>query len=399
MIKSYICVFLSSLIISVLLSCNRDNNARNKHVKGSEEIEHIIIDLDKNIQVSFDSLISKVEFIKLETNDQNIIGRISQVFFVDSSIIVVDSENTKSITVFDSKGKFKHKIGNIGNGPEEFVEISNVTIVPEKNLVCVLDRPQRKILYFDLEGRFRYYERQPFMLKCFEYIDAEYKAFNVIAMYDHAYGKNRGNALLVTDSINQIIYSAVEDTYKPDFNYIIKEPLRKYSGQVFFSSNLTDSIYVIENDKIIPKYYIDIRTNPMPILNKKQITNKTLYNYMERSFLFNGDFVELNDFTLVNILTPWSYPFALYSHKHKEVFLTSGEFTHPLYPFFKYEAIARYKENGLVFPIDSYILIDEKKALYKTQGYEAILDDLFKELDADSNPVLFVYHMNTNLGD
>lgn len=51
-----------------------------------------------------------------------------------------------------------------------------------------------------------------------------------------------------------------------------------------------------------------------------------------------------------------------------------------------------------MFPIDSYILIDEKKALYKTQGYEAILDDLFKELDADSNPVLFVYHMNTNLG-
>lgn len=145
--KNNSALHLTLFLFATILVFSCTNKKTNLNLASSEEIEHIIIDLDKNIQVSFDSLISKVEFIKLETNDQNIIGRISQVFFVDSSIIVVDSENTKSITVFDSKGKFKHKIGNIGNGPEEFVEISNVTIVPEKNLVCVLDRPQRKIFY------------------------------------------------------------------------------------------------------------------------------------------------------------------------------------------------------------------------------------------------------------
>ena len=396
MIKSYIFKLSFLLIVSILISCNSDVNKKSQYINGFEKIEHIIIDLDKNIQVSFDSLISKVEFIKLETNDQNIIGRISQVFFVDSSIIVVDSENAKLISVFDSKGKFKHKIGNIGNGPEEFVEISNVTIVPEKNLVCVLDRPQKKILYFDLNGSFIYYERQHFMMQYFEYVDVHHKAFNVIAMYDHVYGKNKGNALLVTDSTNQIIHSACKDTYGHEFMFVMRRPLRKYGDTVFFSSNYTDSIYIVEKDRVVPKYYIDIRTNPMP---KQKLTDDLFIDYKDKYYRFIGDYVELKDFTLVNISTPWSYPFALYSHKHKEVFLTSGEFTHPLHPFFKYEAIARCKENGLVFPVDSYILIDEKKALYKTQGYEAILDDLFKELDADSNPVLFVFHMNTNLGD
>lgn len=396
MIKSYSYIFSLQLFICVFISCN---NAVNKANMSTEKIEHITIDIDKNAQVPFDSLITNFEFIKLETNDQNMIGRISQVLFVDSSIIVIDSENAQSINVFDSNGKFKNKIGRIGNGPEEFAEISNVIIVPEKNLICVLDRPQKKILYFDLDGCFIYYERQPFMLDYFEYIDTEHKAFNAIAMYDYAYGSNRGNALLVTDSTNKIINSACEDTYRPDFNFNIKRPLRKYGDQVFFSSNLTDSIYIVEKNRVTPKYYIDIKTNPMPKLNRKKLTNKILYDYMDKHFFYNGDFAELKDFTLVNISTPWSYPFALYSHKHKEVFLTTGEFAHPLYPFFKYEPIARFQDNGLVFPIDSYILLDEKEALYKTRGYEAILDDLFEELDVDSNPVLFIYHMNTNLGN
>lgn len=389
-------VVLCLLIIIILFSCKKETN---KSRISETEIENITIDLDNNIQVAYDSLIERVEFIKLETTEDNLIGQISQVFFIDSLIIVVDSENAKSISVFEINGKFKNTIGEIGNGPEEFVEISNVVIVPNSNLLTVLDRPQKKILYYSLDGTFVKYERQPFMLNYFEFLDSGHKAFNTISMFDYAYGRNRGKSLIVTDSTNEIIYGAFDDTYRDDFHYVINRPLRKYGQQVFFSTNLTDSIYIVQNDKIIPKYYIDIKNNSMPNLNDKGLTTDELYNFMDTRFFYNGDFIELEDFTFVNIATPWSYPFAVYHHEKQEVFLASGKFDNPLYSFFENAPIARYKKNGIVFIVSPYILIDFKKALYENnRNYKKILDELFKDVELDSNPILFIYYLNPNLG-
>lgn len=46
------------------------------------------------------------------------------------------------------------------------------------------------------------------------------------------------------------------------------------------------------------------------------------------------------------------------------------------------------------------LLIDFKKALYENnRNYKKILDELFKDVELDSNPILFIYYLNPNLGD
>ncbi len=364
----------------------------------NDTTENIVIDLDRNTKLPYDSLFAKIEFIKLETNEQNLIGRISQILFVDSLIVIVDSENTKSINIFDLEGKWKCGVGLTGNGPDEYVEISNVVIVPEKKWICILDRPQKKILYFDLNGKFISSERQSFMLDYFEYIDVNHKAFNVIGMYDYAYGNHKGNALIVTGLTDNILYGAFKDTYHVDFDFVINRPLKKFSEQVYFSPNFSDSIFIVENDKVIPKYYIDIRTNGISKSDKKNLTNKKLYDLRSRCFYFNGDFIETNDFTFINIATPWGYPFAIYSHEIHDVFLTTGEFTNPLYTFCTSEPIARFKENEVVFPVDAYVIYNSKDALYTIKEYKSVLDELYKDLDVNSNPILLICQININLG-
>ena len=393
--KQHVYILMSFSLLFILFSCNKTirNNA-----EFEAQVKNIIVDLNRNPQLPYDSLISKAVFIKLETNKQNTIGQISQILFVDSLIVVVDSESAQSINIFDLEGRWKCKVGSIGSGPEEFIEISNVVIVPERKWICILDRPQKKILYFDLAGQFISYERQSFMLNYFEYIDTDHKAFNVIGMYDYAYGKNRGNALIVTNSTNNILYGEFNDTYQIDFDFVINRPLRKFADKVFFTPNMTDSIFIVERDKIVPKYYIDIKTNGMPRLSNKTLTNKKLDDYMKRFFFFNGDFIELKDFTFLNIATPWSYPFAIYSHEKQDVYLTSGEFTNPLFAFCQFAPMARYQENGIVYPVDPYMLYNSKDEFYKMKAFKTLLDELYEGLDLNSNPVLFIYHLNTNLG-
>lgn len=58
-----------------------------------------------------------------------------------------------------------------------------------------------------------------------------------------------------------------------------------------FGPNLSTSIYKVEIDKVVPRYFIDIRTKEMPGLNKKTLTNKTLEDYHKRSFYSNDDFI------------------------------------------------------------------------------------------------------------
>lgn len=154
----------------------------------------------------------------------------------------------------------------------------------------------------------------------------------------------------------------------------------------------------MKNDKIIPKYFIDIK-NSISKIDKNKLTDEILNNLMQSHFLFIGDFIELNDFTFINIYTPWSYPFAIYSHNNKEVFLTSGEYDNPLYLFCRDAPIARYADNGIVFTVDSYILLETKKSLYNNhKSYKRVLDDLYFDLKLESNPILFVYHLNKDLG-
>jgi hypothetical protein len=134
----------------------------------------------------------------------------------------------------------------------------------------------------------------------------------------------------------------------------------------------------------------------MPDL-KDDITDEQFHEYFKKYFFFNGDFIEMKDFTYINIATPWGYPGIIYSHKRKETFLSSGNGNHPLFAFLNTAPKAGYKDNIIVIDVQSYIIHACKQDLYKNKKHADLIDSLFENLDEDSNPVLFLYHLNTNL--
>ena len=109
-------ILLLFILVVFFSSCKK--NSRNF----SKEIEAIssLINIEKTVEVhidldndclSFDSLMNKVNYVKLETTGDNLIGKISQLLFVDDKIIVVDASRSKTITVYDEKGHYLYKRG------------------------------------------------------------------------------------------------------------------------------------------------------------------------------------------------------------------------------------------------------------------------------------------------
>jgi hypothetical protein len=357
--------------------------------------EEIIIDAKNSKQLTFDSLIQTMNFIKLETTEDNLIGKISQILFTDSLIIIVDGRLSRSIQVFAIDGAFKYRIGAIGAGPDEYINLTNVCLVPQANQLSVLDGPQKKILYYTLEGKYVSSERTPFMLYYFEYLESGSKAFEVSNMRDPMVGQYKNCPLIVTDIKNNILYGACHDYSSEKFNFTMNRPLRKIQKDVYFSPNFTNNIFLVQDTSVTAKYHINIKENGMPPLNS-DITNELFEEYCKKYFYFNGDFIELADYTYVNILTPWGNQCAVYSHEKRETYLSLGSGNHPFYTFLNDSPKARFKENTIVIDVDAYDLITQKEYLYKGGKFKVLLDSLFENITEDSNPVLFFYNLNIN---
>jgi hypothetical protein len=360
--------------------------------------EEILIDMRHQTELSLDSIVKKVECIKLETTNKSIIGKVSQILFTNNSIIVVDGESAMTINVFDVKGKFKYQIGQRGKGPGEYVEISNVSIEPRRNRIAVLDRMQNKVIYYAMNGDYDYSERTPFMLNYFEYLKNGFKAYYKYGMEDPRLGKFKYNPLIVTNPQNKIVYGDCDDLYEPNhFTYTMHRPLRKFSDEVYFSSNFSNTIYQVTDKMIVPKYHINIAWNAMPIINE-QTTNKLFSEYCSRYIIFNGDIVELKDLSYINLMTPTGYPFVVYSHAKKKTFFSTDRGSHPLFPFIEGKApLARYKDNAVVFDVSAYQLLMNKEKLYKSLSAKGLLDDLYNGLTENSNPVLIICHLNKDI--
>ena len=385
-------IYVIIVLLPFFCSC-RPNESRVK--VDISKLEEIIIDPKKGIALPMDSLIKNIFFVKLETKGDNLIGKISQILFVNDLLFVVDNESSKSINVFGMKGDFKYKISHIGNGPGEYVEISNVCIVPGKEQIAILDRPQSRIIYYKYDGQYVSMEEIPFINDYFEYLESGNKAYEIYGMNDPKLGNNKQNSLIVADSTNNLIYSFFKDIYKPEFHYTKNRTLRKFQGNVYYSPNITDTIYLVKDSTVEAKYHINIAEKN--VTDMKFETSEQFNDLLNDNYFFNGDFIELKDFTYINVMTPWGYPSAVYVHSKKKVFLNSGVGNHPFFNFLTNEPKARYNENCIVFDVQSYIILASKDKLYGNKKSDPLLDPLFDNLTEDSNPVLFFFHLNENL--
>lgn len=65
-----------------------DNSVPIASMISHQKFVEVNIDLNKDC-LPFDSLMTKVNYVKLETTGDNLVGGISQILFVDDKIIVV----------------------------------------------------------------------------------------------------------------------------------------------------------------------------------------------------------------------------------------------------------------------------------------------------------------------
>jgi len=143
------CSAFAAILITVL-SCT-DKTAEEKNAT------HIDIAgaLGKGRIVPLSEIAEDVTIIPLETADSILVGDISGtrnfISYEYDHIYLIDK--TRTIWIFDKKGKFVRKFNRYGRGPEEFPEVSGFEVEPETGNIVVF-ASTGKFYEYSKEGSF-----------------------------------------------------------------------------------------------------------------------------------------------------------------------------------------------------------------------------------------------------
>ncbi|MDR2147845.1 MAG: 6-bladed beta-propeller [Tannerella sp.] len=366
---------------------------------GDSLLVEINFDYETNC-MQLDSLFDDVFFVKLETTEESLIGRISQILFTRDRIIVVDQDIAKNILVFDRSGKFLNSVGSIGQGPEEYTAIQHVALTPDSTMIAVKSYTQEIKLY-TLDGKFVKNLKMKYNNYVFEFLSEQ------IIVLENSSGGNQIDEnnpgyrprLLVSDMSGQILYSAFQSYYKKSFTYTTTFPIQKYGQKVFYNPPYTDTVFCLTPEGIYSQYVFNMKGVVPPVMDEN-MTDKELKNFLNRYYYFNGEFIDLENSVYVRFWAarnPWGQ-FVLYSKKQEKAFCCNSSFSDPIF-FFYDTPNTRYEDNYLVTNRYAYDIMNMQEDVYRwanTQSEEKRkpIEVLYKDLTEDDNPVLFFFRVN-----
>lgn len=219
--------------------------------------------LENKQVVGLSQVASKVEYVKLETTNDCVIGQGAAYFFTDSLIFV---SNRNHVLKFSHRGKFLQRIGEHGLGPEEIDVIVSMSLIPDKKLIVVQKDVPKKLLYFTFDGKFVKDVSIPRFESLKVLSDERYIAYNSgntgIDEYCFQLTNSNKDALAFVKN-NDKWRTTAPSTFMIDYPYF--EPFYQFRNRYCLKSVYNDTVYYISGSKIIPGYSIDLGKYKIPL--------------------------------------------------------------------------------------------------------------------------------------
>ena len=285
--------FIKNVIICVscilLFSCNKKENP---------VFFSISVNTNENSSLPLSEITEKIEVIELEVTDESLISRVLDVLDTDDYYII---RETTSVMLFDKKGKFFRKIGSIGQGPGEYVNIIDIAVDNKKEKIFICTNTS-KIICYDINGKFLketpngYYKS----LKNITFINGRLLAFS-----DQMDSNEK-------DLHNIILYSIEGE------NLSITDTLMLTQFRSVYSAATMSNDFILNDGSNICLFYTDFASrtivfDTMYCINKHfHVTPYLKLNLTNEGYSITGD----KDIYMFNIYKSSRFVFAHYRNKN-----------------------------------------------------------------------------------
>lgn len=181
--KTWQLYFLTSVIALLVSACSNRKSTYEKSLNdcpvvatrekvGNDEV--VVLHTDKlkdTLNIPLSQLVENFEIIKLDSKDEALVKG-GPTFITENYIGVYSSEMPYKL--FDKKGNYLQRIGNIGQGPNEYRLLYCSQIDEKNNRIYLLPWQTKQVLVYDLAGNYLPPIPMPcFMPKSVFHIDTE----------------------------------------------------------------------------------------------------------------------------------------------------------------------------------------------------------------------------------
>lgn len=334
--KIFISIALAIVIIGIIGYCCADSIYMG--TKSGKEIllnkpQSLLIDIDQaqsEDMILYSSFLEAPDVIVLETKNECIIQNIYALDVYNDKIYILD-DKAYSLFVFNRDGSFLHKIGRRGNGPGEYIELSDFSIDRARGIIYLWDEAADKAYKYDAEtGKFIssvQTEQDGDRSFCIQYCNDK------LYINRSSEEEEPGSCLLreIDEKTGKQLASFISaEEYNRGWNYALRLP---YS--FFYSKNtdhpkyigiFSDKIFTITKDIVIPAYTIKSKDFVKPSDVEKVIRKyKSNGHSFDLSDLYKDDkvfmisgFVEMDNFISFQYMKGYDRYYLLHNKQTKE---------------------------------------------------------------------------------
>lgn len=253
---------LATMLTTMLVGCNK---ATKTHQEGPAVIE-------MNIDDAKVCTITKDQLIPLETTDSSLLYDINELISTDDKWIV---RSRSYIRAFDKKsGKYLHNISRKGQGPEEYLDVNQLT--NSGDTLHVLDTGSRCIKDFLSDGSFVGIRMDYSNIKADGYISAHYAVessdgnnYFAINCYNGGYPAPPPQYMVISKDGEFVQHVPGRKLYDSSFT-----PDRMYTdfehGRVLAWEQLRDTLFAVSEAGVEPIYVFDFGKNRFPLESQQK---------------------------------------------------------------------------------------------------------------------------------
>tara|TARA_R110002020_G_scaffold146343_1_gene320938 strand:+ start:64718 stop:65995 length:1278 start_codon:yes stop_codon:yes gene_type:complete len=244
--------YLLFFFCGIFISCSSDD--RSNSDQASDGLEIIKVDLsearDGKLSEFFEP---EIEYIWLKDDvEEGLLGReLSQIFFHDDRIYVMDIFGCQCIQIFDRSGKFLNKLRSYGEGTGQYLDFDGA-LVRNGEIMLVGVFP-RKLMWFDLNGEFLREQKVSQRFGGAIYSDREKRYY--------LFNKASESGQFFIESVNESFEDTVQVIpFDPEIyygSYSDRNNLKSFNGRIYFGQPFQDTIFIANDGNFIPKLVFD----------------------------------------------------------------------------------------------------------------------------------------------
>lgn len=364
------------------LACNRHADQSDNVL--SSDIHTVTVLEDNDTPV--DSIIKSIEYVKLQSFENTLIGWVSKIIVTEDHIVVADTRMAKAVFIFDRKGNAQAVISRLGRGPQEYTTLGDVAVTPDQQRIAVLDNGSEKVIYYDMAGKFIKGAEIPLQAMNMEFID------NRTMLYT-TYGTSKRNDIPAEMSLHYVDtdMNVLESTFPTRQNaaqgFTMTPVIKRNGNRLHVLPAYGDTIYRVTSEGRIPNYWIDMsRVNGKTSRDfDYPMTDEKFRLMMQDASFFNGLFAESDNFGLFRVFYPKRGKLILYSKQQKKSYnLNMDRLSDIFHVYLNSNEIFTYKDQ-FITAVSAYGFVN--KIPQKNELYEEIQQGITE----NDNPVLLFY--------